>query len=98
MSRRTVGVLLIVTLTLVLASACTKLNAPANRAAQASPEMFAQPNAIPAAWGNLVAVSSVSQYPELVQMWFQDPQGEVRVIAFRVSTGEILNGKLIRRS
>jgi ABC-type Zn uptake system ZnuABC Zn-binding protein ZnuA len=35
---------------------------------------------IPAAYGNLVSVTSIPAYPEWVQMWFQDSAGTIRII------------------
>jgi hypothetical protein len=99
MSRRIVGVLPVVTIaTLVFGLSCTKLEVPANVSARVAEEVLMRPDAIPAAWGNLVAVSSVPAYPDLVQLWFQDQQGAVRMVAFRVSTQEILNAHVVRRS
>lgn len=99
MSRRIVGVLLVMTVaSLMLVLSCTKLEVPANVSARVAQDVLTRPNAIPAAWGSLVAVSTVPAYPDLVQLWFQDQAGAVRMVAFRVSTQEILNARVIERS
>jgi hypothetical protein len=53
---------------------------------------------VPAAWGDLVAVSSIGDYPDLVQLYFQDEQKTVRQVVMRVKTGELLNTFVIRRN
>ena len=53
---------------------------------------------IPAAWGRLAGVSSVAQYPDLIQLWFEDDSGVVRVAVFRATTGELINARRIARS
>lgn len=97
MSRRTFGVLLVLALVLLL-PACKLPERSISQAGAAPNEALVAADKIPAAWGNLVAVSSVAEYPDLVQMWFQDDQKNVRMVVFQVPTGQLVNAKLLRRS
>ncbi len=95
MSRRVVGVVLVLALVALL-PACKRL--PVSPSSQPVPtEALVQSDQIPAAWGNLIGVSSVAAYPDLVQLWFQDEQKNVRVVVFQLSTSQLLNARLIRR-
>jgi len=61
-------------------------------------ETLTSPTMVPAAWGDLVAVSSIGDYPDLVQLYFQDEQKVVRQVVMRVKTGELLTTFVIRRN
>jgi len=39
---------------------------------------------IPSEWGNLIAVSNVSQFPVMVQLWFQDNDGNIYMVPYNV--------------
>ena len=94
MSRRVIGVLLILAL-VALMPACQKLsNAPTTGVAK---EVLRTPASIPPEWGRLVGVSSTALYPDLVQLWFQDDSLNVRMVVFSVQTGQLLNANLIPR-
>jgi len=41
---------------------------------------------VPPAWGKLVSVSSASQFPMMVQLWFQDNEGNVYMIPYDVDS------------
>jgi hypothetical protein len=97
MSRQAIGLALVLALA-VMATACQKLPDQSAGGAQLPRETLTRPDAIPAAWGNLVAVSSVDQYPDLVQLWFQDEQKVIRVVVMRPATMAILNASVIRRN
>ncbi len=97
MSRRIIGVVLVLALVALL-PACKKLPAmEANAPGAAQTEARPSPDQVPAAWGALVGVSSVSEYPDLVQLWFQDDQKNVRMVVYRLSTHQLVHAKLIRR-
>jgi hypothetical protein len=42
-------------------------------------------------------VSSIADYTDLVQLWFEDGGGAIRIVVFRVSTGELLSARRISR-
>ena len=86
--------------TLVLAtSGCKKLAPTAAVASRSWTTEPAVPSAaaLPASWGRLAGVSSVAAYPDLVQMWFEDEAGVIRVAVLRVRTGELLTVKRLGR-
>jgi len=41
---------------------------------------------IPAAWGVVISVSSVDQYPGWVQVWFQDGGGNLYMIPYHIES------------
>ncbi len=41
---------------------------------------------IPASWGKLISVSSASQFPMMVQLWFQDNDGNIYMIPYNINT------------
>jgi hypothetical protein len=92
---KTLGTLLVATLVCCFAS-CRKLEPPA--AATGVPtQSLRGTSSIPAAWGRLVSVTTESTYPDLMQLWFQDDNGNVRMVAFRLRTGELLNVSVFQR-
>jgi hypothetical protein len=95
MSRRAIGFALVVALA-VTAIGCQKL--PGRPDSLLPVETLTRPDAIPAAWGNLVAVSTVGQYPDLVQLWFQDEQKIIRVVVMRPSSWQIVHARVIYRN
>ncbi len=48
-------------------------------------------NAIPAAWGDVISVSSVGQYEGWVQVWFQDEAGDLYMIPYHVPSNTFHN-------
>jgi len=43
-------------------------------------------DSIPMTWGSMISVSSVSQFPGWVQVWFQDNNGNVYMIPYHVES------------
>lgn len=39
---------------------------------------------IPASYGNLKAVTSITQYPGWFQMWFEDDAGTIRIVRVQI--------------
>lgn len=78
----------------VLAPACRKLPP----ATGGLPAEVTVPGAVPAAWGNLVAVSSITQAPDLVQLWFQDDQKNIHRVVMDLTTAQFLGASIIRRN
>jgi hypothetical protein len=97
MRNRIAGFLILAAVALTLPS-CTKLPQKGGAGKGLEDQPLAAPDAIRADWGNLVGVSSVEQYPDLVQLWLQDPNGNIRVVVYNTSTNELLHAKLIHRN
>jgi len=54
---------------------------------------------IPAAWGRLVSVSNSADFGHIFQLWFEDPEGAVRVAFYNVRSNEFqTEGRLIPRA
>ena len=76
---------------------CQKLEPPTVKTRAATEEVLPSGNVVPASWGRLAGVSSATQYPDLVQLWFEGPDGVIRIAVFRVTTGELVNARRIER-
>ncbi len=95
MLRRTVVVLLLAVVVFSI-PACRRLESPA--AGGGLPhQTLLNAATLPADWGNLVSVTNAASYPDLLQLWFQDRDGNVRMVVFRVTTSEFLHVTLVRR-
>jgi hypothetical protein len=96
MLRRTAGILALSVL-VVLVPSCTRISGPSQTATSLTDEQVPAGGVIPEAWGSLVAVSSAAGFPDLVQLWFQDREGTVRMAVLNLGTHQIVAAKLIRR-
>jgi hypothetical protein len=81
----------------VALSGCRRLGPPEARAKVAVTETLPSGDVVPTEWGRLVSVSSIADYTDLVQLWFEDGGGAIRIVVFRVSTGELLSARRISR-
>lgn len=55
-------------------------------------------DSIPSKWGNLISVSSVPEYPTTVQLWFQDENGNVRMVPYSINRNQLISHfRLIHR-
>ena len=79
MLRRTRALLVVSALLLAL-SACQRLDPPA--AGTFPLESLRGSATIQGSSGNLVGVSTSTKYPDLVQLWFQDGTGNVRMVTY----------------
>ena len=67
---------------IVLLLSCTKIPEPIE--SNLGMQELLLGNTIPAQWGNLVAVTSASDYGSYVQLWFQDKDGNVYLVGYNV--------------
>lgn len=93
---RLAGALALV-LAALFAGSCAKISTPTAAPGGIPAESVASRSTVPAEWGDLVSVSSVAEYPELAQLWFQAADGTVRYAVISLRTQEILNAHAIRR-
>jgi hypothetical protein len=94
MRRRIGGILVLLALVLVIPS-CSRLEPPA--AGNLPRETLREATTLPADWGNLVSVTSSAMYPDLLQLWFQDSAGNVRMVVYSLPNSQFLHVTLIRR-
>jgi hypothetical protein len=78
------GLCLILSAILVLAASCSRYGEPGPGEQKSAIVKLAEPDAIPASWGKLVAVSSVTSAEDWVQLWFQDEGGTIRMTRYNV--------------
>jgi hypothetical protein len=81
----------------LLTASCARISEPTVTPGGIPDEALASRGTLPAAWGELVSVSSVPAYPELAQLWFQAGDGTVRYAVVSLRTHEVLNAHVIRR-
>jgi len=91
-----VGALILVGVVAVV-SGCRKIGLPEVHGRAAVEETLPSGDVVPAAWGRLAGVSSIGDYPDLAQLWFEDGNGVIRIVVFRVSTGELLKARRLAR-
>jgi len=66
---------------------CTKLpDAPTKTEGRHAMEVAQLKGPIPLAWGSVVSVSSIGQFPGWVQVWFQDNDGNMYMIPYHVES------------
>jgi hypothetical protein len=76
---------------------CRPLGPPEVKTRAIAVEPLPSGDTIPASWGRLAGTSSAAQYPDLIQLWFEDDAGVVRRVVVRVTTGELINARRITR-
>ena len=98
MSRRQrVAGILVLVIGAQLTATCAKLAAPTATPGGIPAEVLAVHDTVPLEWGSLVSVSSAAEYPNLVQLWFQDREGTIRYVVMSLRTHELRNAHVIRR-
>lgn len=83
MSHRFLGYLAVCAVLLAGAS-CARLDEPGSGEQPLALQMLTQTDSIPLAWGKLVSVSSSPGIADLVQLWFQDDAGIIRMAHYNV--------------
>ena len=48
-------------------------------------------DAIPATWGKLISVSSSPEVAQWVQLWFEDEDGQIRMVAYNIIQNRLSN-------
>ncbi len=80
-----IGISLILVILIFLSLSCTKIEQPAARGrGDLVFKALPSPDSIPLEYGNLVSVSSVAGYQYWVQLWFQDENGILRMVRYRI--------------
>ena len=52
-------------------------------------------DSIPLEWGKLVSVSATPMYDGILQLWFQDENGKVRMVPFDIRNGRLVSQALV---
>jgi hypothetical protein len=91
-------VCLVMSAILIFSVSCTRLGEPGSGEQKLVLQELTQTNSIPAKWGKLVSVSSVPDIEKWVQLWFQDDEGNIRVVPYNVSDNYLsIQARMIRR-
>lgn len=64
---------------------CAKLPSPALEEDDTPSIKLSTVKSIPLEWGNLISVSNCDKYKKWVQLWFQDKDGNIRMVPYDVS-------------
>ena len=79
------GISLILMILVLMPSSCAKLDQPSPKGESVIvKEALPATDSIPKKYGNLVSVSSVAEYPAWVQLWFQDENGNLRIVPYSI--------------
>ena len=69
---------------LILGVSCARIGEPGPTEQRLVLEKLTQTDSIPAKWGKLVSVSSTPGVENWAQLWFQDDEGNIRVVPYNV--------------
>jgi hypothetical protein len=83
---------LVVMVLVLLPLSCTKIDeqAPAGQGNVAI-ETLPVKNSIPLEWGNLVSVTVTPEAGAFFQLWFQDEQGNLRLVLYHARTNSLMD-------
>jgi len=74
-------------LLVLVASSCARLpKAPDPGEGDLDRIIMQDRDSIPADWGDMIGVSSVPEYKTWVQLWFQDEEGNVRMVPYAIDS------------
>ena len=77
------GVILCLLIIVLFPLSCTKLDQVTTIGTSSlAMEELPGDGSIPADYGNLISVSSLDQYPTMVQLWFQNEDGDLRMVQY----------------
>lgn len=78
--------LIFATLIALLCLSCAKLQeTPDIVEGKILKESIPYEDSIPMEWGKFIAVSNVGHYPESVQLWFLDENGDIHMINYSIT-------------
>jgi hypothetical protein len=86
--KHTAAFVLLTFLTVALFLSCERIASPADSVT----EMTSKLDSIPAAYGDLEAVTAVPEYPGWYQLWFEDSTGTIHMVRIQI------NQKLIHKN
>jgi hypothetical protein len=77
------GILICLLILALLPLSCTKLDQVTTMGTSSlAMEELPGDGSIPVQYGKLVSVSSLDQYPTMVQLWFQNERGDLRMVQY----------------
>lgn len=94
------GICIVAIVLVLFTISCTRLSEEsiAIEGEQMAKVKMAHLDSIPSKWGNLISVSSVPEYTTYVQLWFQDEDGNVRMVPYSIKRNQMISHfRLIHR-
>lgn len=85
------GAILCLLIVVLLPISCTKIDQMTGTGTGLlTIEKLPDGGSIPADYGNLISVSSVKQLPTVVQLWFQNEDGDIRMVRYSFKYDQFL--------
>jgi hypothetical protein len=82
----------------LLSTSCSRLAESPPEGGEISSESLPNPGSVPSQWGNLVSVTNSPSFDYLFHLWFEDPEGNVRMVLYDSRTAILAaDAKLITR-
>jgi hypothetical protein len=92
--RKAIWLLVVVFLFPVIS--CTRLDeAPPKGTVLLGTEKLSALDSIPSEWGKLVSVSATPIYDGILQLWFQDENGKVRMVPFDIRNSRLVGHAVV---
>jgi len=88
------GVLLI---GFIFLASCAKLPPTPAKEGALPVEKLAQTNSVPADWGRLTSATISPDFPRQVQLWFQNDQGEIRLVFYDMPQNKLMAEAIVLR-
>ncbi len=75
---------------------CTRLpEAPRPENVTLGTEELPALDSIPSGWGRLVAATTTPVYQGMIQLWFADENGKVRMVPFNIQTSQLVRNAVV---
>ena len=75
---------------------CTRLDkGPPKGTVSLGTEKLPALDSIPLEWGKLVSVSATPIYNGILQLWFQDENGKVRMVPFDIQNNRLISDAVV---
>jgi hypothetical protein len=82
----------------LLSTSCSRLDVSITGGGEISADRVPNPGSVPPEWGSLISVTNSPSFPHLFHLWFEDPEGNVRMMVFDSRTSVLADdAKLITR-
>ena len=97
MLQRLAGILVVIAI-LASGAVCKKMGEPGDGEQKLSVEELPRADSIPKEWGKLLSVSSIPGVEKWAQLWFEDDEGDIRLVPYNVESNYLSKqARVIRR-
>ena len=92
---RKIFLILIIFSVFLVVWSCQKVAQEADEMGKLERVKLSAVDAVPLEFGKLINVTSLSEYPRIMQMWFEDSAGTIRVVRVSMQLNKIYEEALI---